>query len=184
MSDEESTARRLQKREPEAWSAVYEEYFPKVYRYIALRVSNRTEAEDLTEQAFLKALQSIDSFKWRGVPFSAWLFRIARNLVIDFWRTDKSKTFLPLDESLVNDDDDPEVITERNFDIKQVFQAIGQLTQSQREVIELRFFGGLSVAEASRVLGKSEGAVKVMQHSALVALRKRLSIGEGHEERL
>ena len=177
MREEESIARRLQKREPEAWSAVYEEYFPRVYRYIALRVSNRTEAEDLTEQAFLKALQSIDSFKWRGVPFSAWLFRIARNLVIDYWRTAKSKTSLPLDESLVSDDVDPETIAERNLDIKQVFQAMGQLTQSQRDVMELRFFGGLSVNEVAKVLGKSEGAVKVMQHSALAALRKRLSVG-------
>jgi RNA polymerase sigma-70 factor (ECF subfamily) len=153
-----------------------------VYRYIARRVSNRTEAEDLTEQAFLKALESIGSFRWRGVPFPAWLFRIARNLVIDYWRTDKSKTYLPLDESLVNDDVGPGAIAERNLDVRQMFQAIGQLTQSQREVIELRFIGGLSITEVSKVLGKSEGAVKVMQHSALVALRKRLSVGEGHEE--
>lgn len=177
MREEESIARRLQKREPEAWSAVYEEYFPRVYRYIALRVSNRTEAEDLAEQAFLKALESIGSFRWRGVPFPAWLFRIARNLVIDYWRTAKSKTSLPLDESLVSDDVDPETIAERNLDIKQVFQAMGQLTQSQRDVMELRFFGGLSVNEVAKVLGKSEGAVKVMQHSALAALRKRLSVG-------
>jgi len=184
LREEESTARRLQRREPEAWSAVYEEYFPRVYRYIALRVSNRTEAEDLTEQVFLKALESVGSFRWRGIPFAAWLFRIARNLVIDYWRTAKSKTSLPLDESLVNDDADPETTAERNLDIKQMFQAMGQLTQSQREVIELRFIGGLSVAEVSKVLGKSEGAVKVMQHSGLAALRKRLSVGEGHEERL
>ena len=177
MREEESIARRLQKREPEAWSAVYEEYFPRVYRYIARRVSNRTEAEDLTEQAFLKALESIDSFRWRGVPFPAWLFRIARNLVIDYWRTAKSKTSLPLDESLVSDDVDPETIAERNLDIKQVFQAMGQLTQSQRDVMELRFFGGLWINEVAKVLGKSEGAVKVMQHSALAALRKRLSVG-------
>jgi RNA polymerase sigma-70 factor (ECF subfamily) len=184
LREEESIARRLQKREPEAWSAVYEEYFPRVYRYIALRVSNRTEAEDLTEQAFLKALESIDSFRWRGAPFPAWLFRIARNLVIDYWRAAKSKTYLPLDESLFNDDADPVAIAERNLDIKQVFQAMGQLTQSQRDVMELRFFGGLSVNEVAKVLGKSEGAVKVMQHSALAALRKRLSVGEGHEKGL
>jgi RNA polymerase sigma-70 factor (ECF subfamily) len=82
-----------------------------------------------------------------------------------------------LDESLVSDDVDPETIAERNLDIKQVFQAMGQLTQSQRDVMELRFFGGLSVNEVAKVLGKSEGAVKVMQHSALAALRKRLSVG-------
>lgn len=184
MRDEENIARRLQNREPEVWTGVYEEYFPKVYRYILVRVSNRTEAEDLTEQVFLKALESVDSFKWRGIPFSAWLFRIAHNQVIDFWRTVKSKVSLPLTDELVSEDVDPETTVERNLDVKQVFQALGQLTQSQREVIELRFIGGLSVAEAAKVLRKSEGAVRVMQHSALAALRKRLSSGEEHEKGL
>ncbi len=184
MRDEEKLARRLQNREPEVWSGVYEEYFPKVYRYIMVRVGDRTEAEDLTAQVFLKALESVDSFKWRGVPFSAWLFRIARNQVIDFWRTVKSKVSLPLNDELVSEGIDPETAVERNLDVKQVFQALGQLTQSQQEVIELRFIGGLSVAEVAKVLGKSEGAVRVMQHSALAALRKRLSSGEAHEKGL
>lgn len=178
MLDEKNVVRRLQNREAEAWSAVYEEYFPRVYRYTALRVGNKTEAEDLAGQVFLKALESIDSFRWRGVPLSAWLFRIARNLIIDHWRTTRSKISLPLDESLVNGDADPVAIAEGNLEVKQVFQAIGLLTKSQREVIELRFIAGLSVAEVSKVLGKSEGAVKVMQHSALAALRKMLSAGE------
>ncbi len=184
MQDEESTARGLQNRDPETWAEVYEKYFPRVYRYIALRVSDKTEAEDLTGQVFLKALESVSSFKWRGVPASAWLFRIAHNCVIDYWRTSKAKYNLPLDESLVGNDADPVSEAERNVDISQVVQAVGQLTQAQRDVIELRFAGGLSTAEVAKVLGKSQGAVKVLQHSALIALRRRLSSGRKDEEEL
>ncbi len=184
MGDEESTARGLQKRDPEAWAEVYEEYFPRVYRYIALRVGDKTEAEDLAGQVFLKALESISSFKWRGVPVSAWLFRIAHNHIIDYRRTSKAKLHLPLDESLVSTDADPVSEAERNSDISQVVQAVRQLTQAQRDVIELRFAGGLSTAEVAKVLGKSQGAVKVLQHSALIALRSKLSSGRNHEEEL
>ena len=175
MHDEKAFVRGLINRDAEAWARLYEDYFPKIYRYIALKVQNRTEAEDLTEQVFLKALESSRSFKWRGVPISSWLFRIARNQVIDHWRTDKSKRTNPLDESLVNDADDPHELAEKNSDILRMVQAVGQLTQAQRDVIELRFAAGLSTAEVAKILGKSQGAVKVMQHSALGVLRKRLA---------
>jgi RNA polymerase sigma-70 factor (ECF subfamily) len=182
VQDEESTARGLQNRDPEAWAKVYDEYFPRVYRYIALRVSDKTEAEDLAGQVFLKAVESVSLFKWRGIPVSAWLFRIAHNHVIDYRRTSKAKLHLPLDDALVSDDVDPVSEAERNEDISQVIQAVGRLTQSQRDVIELRFAGGLSTAEVAKVLGKSQGAVKVLQHSALVALRTQLSPGRKDEE--
>lgn len=184
MQDEESTARGLQRRDPEAWAEVYEKYFSRVYRYIALRVGDKTEAEDLAGKVFLKAFESISSFKWRGVPVSAWLFRIAHNQVIDYRRTSKTKLHSPLEECLVSDDTDPVLEAERNLDIQQVVQAVGQLTHAQRDVIELRFAGGLSTAEVAKVLGRSQGAVKVLQHSALVALRKRLSSGRNREEEL
>ena len=175
VQDEESLAQGLKKRDPEAWARLYEEYFPRIYRYIALRVQSQTEAEDLAEQVFLKALESSPSFKWRGAPISAWLFRIARNQVIDYRRTDKSKRTLPLNESLVSDTIDPERAAERDSDIRQLIQAVGQLTQAQRDVIELRFAGGLSTAEVAKILGKSIGAVRVLQHAALAALRGKLS---------
>ena len=178
MQDEERIAQGLQKRDPDAWAEFYEEYFPKIYRYIAVRLGDKTEAEDLTEQVFLKALESISSFKWRGAPVSAWLFRIAHNQVIDYRRTSKSKKSLPLDESLVSNDIDPEAAAEVNINISRLVQAVGQLTRAQRDVIELRFAGGLSTAEVAKILGKREGAVKALQHSALAALRKRLSLGE------
>jgi len=181
VEGDENLSRGLRKREPEAWARLYEEYMPRIYRYIALRVRNQSEAEDLTEQVFLKALEAGPSFRWRGAPISSWLFRIARNQVIDFWRTDKTGRTVTLDESLIDDIANPERTAERNEDIRQVIREMGQLTQAQREVIELRFAAELSTAEVARVLGKSQGAVKVMQHSALAALRKRLAGWSSHE---
>ena len=174
MQDEESVVRGLQRRDQQTWAVVYEEYFPKIYRYIVLRVGNRTEAEDLTERVFLKALESIPSFRWRGVPLSAWLFRIAHNQVVDYHRTNKSRRHLPLDEALVSADADPEAEAERKADIQKLIPAINRLTRAQRDVIELRFAGELSTAEVAKRLGKSEGAVKALQHSALAALRRTL----------
>ncbi len=182
MRDEETVAERLKRRDPEAWAEVYEEYFPRIYRYVAARVQDRSMAEDLAEQVFLKALEASPSFKWRGAPISSWLFRIARNQVIDYHRTEKSGRSLPLSESLVSDAVGPEVAAERNWEIRRAIEAVGQLTQAQRDVIELRFAGELSTAEVAEILGKSQGAVKVLQHSALTALRKKLTY-RGDDER-
>jgi RNA polymerase sigma-70 factor (ECF subfamily) len=175
VQDDEIIARQIRKRDPEAWARIYEEFFPRIYRFIALKVRNRTEAEDLTEQVFLKALEACPSFKWRGAPISSWLFRIAHNQVIDYYRTDKSRRLLPLDESLVSDGINPEKAAEINWEVRQAIIAVSELTQAQRNVIELRFAGGLSTAEVAKVLGKRQGAVKALQHSAIAALRKKLS---------
>jgi RNA polymerase sigma-70 factor (ECF subfamily) len=175
LEGDETLARDLRKRDPEAWAKLYEQYLPRIYRYISLRVGNQAEAEDLTEQVFLKALESSSSFRWRGAPVSSWLFRIARNQIIDYWRTDKSSKMVPLSESLVDGFAEPQIIAEWNEDMRRVVEEIGRLTPAQREVLELRFAGELSTAEVAEVLGKSRGAVKVMQHSALAALRRRLS---------
>jgi len=177
LSDEEATARRLRARDPEAWARVYEECFPRVYRYVAARVPDRTEAEDLAERVFLKALEACSSLKWTGAPVSAWLFRIARNQIIDHWRTDKSRRSLPLDEGMESDADGPEELVARSWEVRRAIDAVGQLTPAQRDVIELRFAGELSTAEVAAILGKTQGAVKVLQHSALAALRKKLGSG-------
>lgn len=174
MHSEEALAKRLKKRDPEAWAGVYEEFMPKIYRYVALKVSNQVDAEDLTEQVFLKALESSGRFGWTGAPIASWLFRIARNQVIDFWRTDKSRRLAPLHESLVDHELGPEGLAELNADLRLIMKAMSGLTRAQRDVVELRFGGGLTTAEAAEILGKSQGAVKVMQHAALAALRKKL----------
>ncbi len=178
QQDEESLVRRAQHRDQEAFAQLYEEHFDKIYRYIAIKIGNKTEAEDMTQQVFLNALRSISSFKWKGIPFAAWLFRIAHNQVVDYFRSKKRST-VPLDESLASDNsNNPQSIVEQKLDIEQLLLATKQLTEAQREVIFLRFAGELPIAQVARAMGKSQGAVKTLQHSAIVALRKTLLVTE------
>jgi RNA polymerase sigma-70 factor (ECF subfamily) len=179
VQDEESLVRRAQQHDQAALTQLYEENFDKIYRYIVLKIGNRTEAEDMTQQVFLNALKSISSFKWKGSPFSAWLFRIAHNQIVDYLRKKSRQATVPLEESLAADDSNPRQVAERKVEIEQMVQATKGLTRAQQEVISLRFAGELSVAEVARIMGKSEGAVKALQHSAIVALRKALSVGAG-----
>ena len=177
MQDEESLVRRAQQRDQEAFAQLYEGYFDKIYRYAVLRIGNETEAEDMTQQVFLNALQSISSFRWKGVPFSAWLFRIAHNQVVDYLRKKTRQSTESLDESLVISKSDPQLVVEQRLDTEQLILATKRLTKAQQEVIALRFVSELSTAQVAKVMGKSEGAVKALQHSAIVALRKALSVG-------
>ncbi len=177
MQDEESLVRQAQHHNQEAFAQLYEEHFDKIYRYVTFKIGNETEAEDMTQQVFLNALQSISSFKWKGIPFSAWLFRIAHNQVVDYFRR-KKHTTVPLDESLASSDDNPQLVVERKLDIEQLLLATKELTEAQREVISLRFAGELPIAQVAKAMGKSQGAVKALQHSAIVALRKTLQVAE------
>jgi RNA polymerase sigma-70 factor (ECF subfamily) len=178
VQGEESLVRRAQNNDQEAFAQLYEEHFDKIYRYLALRVGNEMEAEDMTQQVFLNALQSISSFRWKGVPFSAWLFRIAHNQAVDHLRKAKKRASVPLDESLVTNGDSPHSAVERKMDIEQLLRATKRLTEAQREVISLRFSSELSIAQVARIMGKSEGAVKALQHSAIVALRRTMLVME------
>ena len=178
MPSEESLVQRAQNKDQEAFAQLYEEHFDKIYRYLVLRVGNEMEAEDMTQQVFLNALQSISSFRWKGVPFSAWLFRIAHNQAVDHLRKKTKRASVPLDESLITSGDSPHSTTELKMDVEQLLAATRRLTEAQREVISLRFSSELSIAQVSRIMGKSEGAVKALQHSAIVALRRTMLVTE------
>ena len=181
MPDEESLVRRAREGDQQAFAQLYEENFDRIYRYIAVRIGDRTEAEDMTQQVFLKAIQSISSFKWKGVPFAAWLFRIAHNQIVDYFRKKTKRATVPLDESLAVSGDDPQQLVEQNVDIEQLISATEKLTSAQREVISLRFAGELPIAQVAKIMGKTEGAIKALQHSAIVALRKALLVGNNEE---
>ena len=186
MQREEDLVRRAQRREPEAFGQLYEEHFDRIYRYVMLRVRDQADAEDITQQVFLKALENIGSYRWRGMPFASWLFRIAHNLVVDHWKKksrQKVEAVAPEEvDQMAESSNDPATLAELKFDMKQLSVACEQLSDGQREIVSLRFAGGLSVAEAAKVMGKSEGAVKVLQHAALVKLRRILcpSVEEVH----
>ena len=175
MQDEESLIRRAKQHDQEAFAQLYEEYFDKIYRYVALKVGDRMEAEDITQQVFLKAIKSISSFKWNGFPFSSWLFRIAHNQVVDYLRKKAKREAVALDDALLTSDDDPQLEFERKLDIEQLALATKKLTRAQQEVISLRFAGELPIAQVAKVMGRSEGAVKALQHSAVIALRRVLT---------
>ena len=181
VQDEESLVRRAKEGDQQAFAQLYEGNFDKIYRYVALRVGDRIEAEDMTQQVFINALRSIASFKWQGTPFTAWLYRIAHNQVVDHLRKRKKQAAGPLDESLLRSDSDPQLLAERSLDIEQLSAATRRLTEAQREVISLRFTSGLPIAEVAKIMGKNQGAVKALQHSAILALRRILSVS-GDEE--
>jgi RNA polymerase sigma-70 factor (ECF subfamily) len=178
VQDEESLVRRAKEHDEAALAQLYEENFDKIYRYIVLKTGDRTEAEDMTQQVFLKAFKSISGYRSKGSPFSSWLFRIAHNQVVDHWRKKSKRTTVPLEETLVgSSNSSPSADTERKMDIESLVAATRRLTSLQREVVSLRFAGGLSVAEVAKSMGKSEGAIKALQHSAVVSLRKMVATG-------
>jgi RNA polymerase sigma-70 factor (ECF subfamily) len=177
VHEEESLIRRAQQRDQVALTQIYEENFDKIYRYIVLKIGDRTEAEDMTQQVFLNALQSISSYRFKGLPVSSWLYRIAHNQIVDHLRKKSKRGDVPLDESLpVAANDDPRTETELKMEIEEVAIAAKNLTPAQREVISLRFTGDMSISEVAKIMGRSEGAIKALQHSAILALRKALSV--------
>jgi RNA polymerase sigma-70 factor (ECF subfamily) len=178
VQTEESLVRRAQQNDQEAFAQLYEAYFDKIYRYLVLRIGNEMEAEDMTQQVFLNALRSLSSFRWKGAPFSAWLYRIAHNQAVDHLRKQKKRASVPLDESLTSSADNPPAATERKMDVEELLRAAERLTEAQREVISLRFSSELSIAQVAKVMGKSQGAVKALQHSAIVALRRTMLVTE------
>ena len=179
VQDEESLVQRAQQQDSQAFALLYEAYFDKIYRYVAMRIRNEMEAEDMTQQIFMKMLRSISSYKSRGVPFSSWLYRIAHNQVVDFMRQQNKKATVDIDGlPLTDPGEDPHSIMEKQMDIEDLKKATQKLTPSQQEVLSLRFAGELSIAECAEIMGKSEGAVKALQHSAVLALRKVLMVNE------
>lgn len=173
--NEEELVNKARELDPEALGTIYENYFERILRYISFRTRNSAEAEDLTEQVFLKCLESIETFKWRGVPLAAWLFRVAHNQVIDFHRRSKKRETLPLDVTISSGAIDPAHFLETKLKREDLIKSVNSLTELQRTVIELRFAASLSIAETAKVIGKSENAVKAAQHDALIALRKRMT---------
>jgi RNA polymerase sigma-70 factor (ECF subfamily) len=156
-------------------SNLYEEYFDKIARYAYVRIGHKADAEDIAGEVFLKALQSLKSYKERGAPMQAWLFRIARNLIIDYFRKKNKRKTVPIDHVEIEGGTNPAKLAEENMELEQVKRAMEQLTQEQREVLVMRFFGGLSSRETGQVLNKSDGAVREMQRVAILKLRNLLS---------
>jgi len=165
-------AERAAQRDTEAFRQLYELYADQIFRHIYLKVGNHDLAEDLTQTVFLKAWEAIDRFQWRDIPFHHWLLRTARNTVIDHFRTRKPPPE-PVPEELPATDD-PEGVVLQGVTIDELRRAIQRLSSDQQDVILLRFVEELPAVEVGQIIGKSEAAVRVIQHRALAALRKQL----------
>ena len=178
MQEEQNLVQQACRGDKEAFAKLYENHFDRIYRYVVMKIGNQTEAEDMTQRVFIRAYESIGSYKSQGVPFSAWLYRIAHNQMVDFVRKESKKPTVPLDETMpILGNSDPVHEVEVKIELEKVVAASKHLTQSQREVISLRFGGGLSIAEVAQTMKKSEGAIKALQHSAVQSLRKVLTAG-------
>lgn len=161
-----------------ALADLYSTYYPRVYNYAFLQLGDIQAAEDLASEVMLKVLESIRKYRFRGTPFSAWVFRIARNKLIDLHRRRKRRGEVDLTEPLAAAQISPEVLAERALDRGQLHLALKYLTDEQRQVIVLKFIEGFDNASIARILSRSEGAVKSLQHRALNSLRRIMS-GEG-----
>jgi RNA polymerase sigma-70 factor (ECF subfamily) len=184
----------------EALGVLYDAYLPRLYRYCLSRVGNETDAEDLAEEIFLKVLGAIEGFRWQSaerapgregdlsanerIPFGAWLFRIAHNHVVSFHRRAATRgTVSELNEAIRDANRGPEELTETKITVEEVFTAVRELPDAQRDVILLRFASGLSVAETAATLNKNETNVKVLQHKGVQRLKKILAAAAERQAR-
>jgi RNA polymerase sigma-70 factor (ECF subfamily) len=178
---------RAKHGDSQALGRLYQRHVDRVYSYILFRVRDEALAEDLTQDVFFQAIRALDGFDWRGAV-APWLLRIARNTVIDFWRRSArrpERSMSGLDDEDEDEgrmervvaEEDAEALSAVEFavDRARISEAALHLTELQRQVVALRFASGLSIKETADVMGKSEGAIKNLQHHALRALRRHLT---------
>ena len=202
---ERDAVQRAARGDQQAVGQLYDAYVEPLFRFCVARVGNETDAEDLTEEIFLKVMRSIDGFEWRPLgrgdaspnsatspngpveeersPFRAWLFRIARNHVISHYRrqsTRRSEGEVP--EWFPDAARGPAELAEQALTIEEVFVAVQALPTAQREVIQLRFGAGLSIAETAEALGKQQTNVKVLQHKGIKRLKELLEAADAPTE--
>lgn len=170
---EVSIVKKAQKGDSSAVGWLFDNHHEAIFRFIWLRVRDHALAEDLTGEVFMRMVAELPRYQNRDLPFRAWLYRIAHNLVVDNYRTDKSHMSLPLEQVILhaNPATHPDVMTDQALTIERVQQALDNLDPAQREVVELRFLAGLSLKDAAATLNKTVAAVKSLQHRGLSTLR-------------
>jgi len=162
----------------ESFGQLYEQYAQQVYRYLYVNLHDQMDAEDLTEEVFLRAWKFLPNYRHQGVPFLSYLFQIARNALIDHYRRSKSSTqHVELLEEIIDDQhQDPSSTASERIEREEVLKYLDKLNEDYRNVLIFRFLSDLSPSETAVVMGKTLGAVRVLQHRALAALRKILEV--------
>jgi RNA polymerase sigma-70 factor (ECF subfamily) len=164
------------REDPSAFGQLYERYVAKIYNYVYYRTGNHHDAEDLTGRVFYRALMHVDRFVDRGVPFSAWLYRIAHNLVANWHRDHARRQEFSLEDLSLTSPlrDTPEATTEANEQRARLLSAIRRLPIERQELLILKFVEQLPNAEIGEIMGRSEGAIKSLYHRTLLSLRDDL----------
>ena len=168
VTDDERSLIEAAQADPARFAELYDRHVDRVYAYISRRTGSRTVAEDITSAVFEQALTHLPRFEWRGVPFAAWLFRMAANAIADHWKGQGRDAHDPPGD--VPDEREHQELERR----VELFQLVDRLPDTQRQVIHMRFVEGRSIREVAAALDRSEGAVKQLQLRALDALRKEM----------
>ena len=175
IDNEENLIQKAQSGHSDSFGGIYDLHHEKIFRFIYLKVSHKEEAEDLTHQVFLSAWKNIKNYVIKDTPFVSWLYQIARNKVIDHYRSKKNHT--PLDSAIENipDQYNLELITENKIEIEQIKNSLKKLTDEQQDVLIMRFVEDLPIKEVAQSLNKSNGAIKLIQFRAINKLKEILN---------
>jgi len=186
-SDPAQLLKRAASGDYEAFGQVYTIYLDRIYRYVFYQLKDKMAAEDLTEEIFVKAWKAMGAVRGGTLSFSAWLYRIAHNQVIDHFRARQPNVSLDREAlgnaEIVDNIVDPEQEAERSLMQQEVLELVSYLPPDQKQLIILKFIEGLDNREIEQITGKSQGAIRVMQMRALAALRQRLSTEQSEERR-
>ncbi len=175
ISDDVILAKAVQ-GDQEAFGLLYERYVGRIFNYVYYRTGNHHDAEDLTARVFFRAIRSIGSYQDRGLPLSAWLYRIAHNLVANWHRDRSRRPEILLDEGLLpfHETEHPEAVLLRNEEQERLLRIIQKLPPERQQLLILKFVEHLSNAEIGQIIGRTEGAVKSLYHRTLLSLRDDL----------
>ena len=174
LDDSELVA--LAKEDKAAFGELYERYLQKIYSYVYYRTGNVHDAEDLTAKVFIRALAHISSYVEKGVPFQAWLYRIAHNLVANWHRDQGRRKIIALDDYVVHSlkSEAPDRLSEEREEQSQLLEAVRRLPEDRQQLILLKFVERMSNAEIGAIMGRTEGAIKSLYHRTLLALREEI----------
>ena len=181
LSDEDALARAA-KGDSEAIGVLYDRYVERIYNYIYYRTSNQHDAEDLTSRVFTRAIRHIENYEDRGLPFSAWLYRIAHNLVANWHRDNSRRQVVGLDESfnLPGSQEQPEARVVRSEEENFLLGLVSGLPEDRQQLLILKFVDHLSNAEIGEIMGRTEGAIKSLYHRTLISLRDEVKNNDPH----
>lgn len=185
---EEKLVKKAQKGETEAFGQLYDNHIEPIYRFVYLKVGQKADAEDIAQQVFINAWQNINHYEPRGFPFSSWLYKIAHNTVIDYYRTRKNYSDIDI-ETIAETSLDAPISRmadqiDQQLDLIEIKRAIKMLPAEYQTVVIMKFVEDLPNKEIAKILGKTEGALRVVQHRALKQLKKQLSNGQGNSSKI